>query len=99
MNRRSSDRIAAREILWVSLLAVVLALVSHWPLPLHLDDAFSRDLGDPIVQAWQVAWGGHALLAQPTEFFQAPAASAPEGRSCPFTTPILSAGGHSFFKW
>lgn len=71
MNRRSSDRITAREVLWVSLLGVVLALVSHWPLPLHLGDAFSRDLGDPIVQAWQVAWGGHALATQPTEFFQA----------------------------
>jgi hypothetical protein len=31
----------------------------------------AQDLGDPLVQAWQVAWDGHALTAQPTELFQA----------------------------
>jgi hypothetical protein len=30
-----------------------------------------RDIGDPLVQAWQVAWGGHALLHQPLDYFQA----------------------------
>jgi hypothetical protein len=30
-----------------------------------------RDLGDPLPQAWQVAWDGHALLHQPLHFFQA----------------------------
>ena len=29
------------------------------------------DLGDPLPQAWQVAWGGHALLTQPLSFWQA----------------------------
>ena len=29
-----------------------------------------RDLGDPLPQSWQVAWGGHALQHQPLEFFQ-----------------------------
>jgi hypothetical protein len=67
-DRRS---IPAREIALVTLGAVLLALIVHWPLPLHLASAFPRDLGDPIVQAWQVAWGGHALIHQPLDFFQA----------------------------
>lgn len=60
-----------REIAFVCAGAVLLAIVVHWPLPLHLAGSFPRDLGDPIVQAWQVAWGGHALIHQPLEFFQA----------------------------
>lgn len=71
MQEADPRSIPAREIALVSLGAVLLAIVVHWPLPLHLADAFPRDLGDPIVQAWQVAWGGHALLHQPFEFFQA----------------------------
>src|SRR2546423_9976555 len=43
----------------------------HWPLPLHMGRDVARDLGDPLPQAWQVAWDGHALLHQPLDFFQA----------------------------
>jgi hypothetical protein len=43
----------------------------HWPLAAHLDRDVPRDIGDPLVQAWQVAWGGHALLHQPLDYFQA----------------------------
>jgi hypothetical protein len=43
----------------------------NWPLPLHLGDTIPKDLGDPLPQAWQLAWGGHALATQPLEFFQA----------------------------
>src|SRR5262249_22406657 len=28
-------------------------------------------MGDPRVRAWQVAWGGHALVHQPLHYFQA----------------------------
>ena len=42
----------------------------NWPLPLHLTDTIPKDLGDPLPQAWQVAWGGHALTTQPLDFFQ-----------------------------
>lgn len=71
MQEADPRRISAREIAFVCAGALLLAIVVHWPLPLHLADAFPRDLGDPIVQAWQVAWGGHALVHQPLEFFQA----------------------------
>ena len=43
----------------------------HWPLPLHLGRDIAQDLGDPLVQAWQIAWDGHALKTQPLGLFQA----------------------------
>jgi hypothetical protein len=60
----------ARELLGCAALAVLLALAMHWPLPLHLGRDIAQDLGDPIVQAWQIAWDGHALTTQPLELFQ-----------------------------
>ncbi len=60
-----------REIGLAALVAVGLALAMHWPLPLHIGRDVARDLGDPLPQAWQVAWDGHALLHQPLDFFQA----------------------------
>jgi hypothetical protein len=55
----------------VAVAACLLALAMHWPLPLHLSRDVPRDIGDPIVQAWEVAWGGHALTHQPLDYFQA----------------------------
>src|SRR4051812_5248264 len=60
-----------RELVLAALAAVALALVMHWPLPLHIGHDVARDLGDPLPQAWQIAWDGHALLHQPLDFFQA----------------------------
>jgi hypothetical protein len=62
---------SAREVIVAALGSVLAALVMHWPLPLHLGRDVPRDLGDPLPQAWQVAWDGHALLHQPLDFFQA----------------------------
>src|SRR5262249_49051894 len=42
-----------------------------WPLLLHLGSTVPRDIGDPLAEAWQPAWGGHALLHQPLHFFDA----------------------------
>src|SRR3954463_4928599 len=60
-----------REVLFAALTAAGLALLMHWPLPLVLGRDVPRDLGDPLPQAWQVAWDGHALAHQPLDFFQA----------------------------
>ncbi len=49
---------------------LAISVVMNWPLPLHLFDTIPKDLGDPLPQAWQVAWGGHALATQPIDFFQ-----------------------------
>jgi hypothetical protein len=49
----------------------LLAIVMTWPLLIHLGSTVPRDIGDPLAEAWQPAWGGHALLHQPLHFFDA----------------------------
>ncbi len=65
--RREID---AREVLMLALGACLLSVVMNWPLVLHLGADIPKDLGDPLVQAWEVAWDGHALARQPLRFFQ-----------------------------
>jgi hypothetical protein len=62
--------ITRRELLLVAGASLLLAVVMNWPLAVNLSDTIPKDLGDPLPQAWQVAWGGHALQYQPFEFFQ-----------------------------
>ena len=62
--------ITGRELALMGMAAIALAVVMNWPLALELGDSIPKDLGDPLPQAWQVAWGGHALQHQPLEFFQ-----------------------------
>lgn len=59
-----------RELALVAAGSCLLAVVMHWPLILHLGETIPKDLGDPLPQAWQLAWGGHALTDQPLDFFQ-----------------------------
>jgi hypothetical protein len=65
------DDLSRREIGLLVLGATALALAMHWPLPLHIGDEVPKDLGDPMGQAWQLAWIGHAPLHQPGDLFQA----------------------------
>lgn len=68
------DRRAAgplwREGALVLVGGLVAAAAAFWPLPLHLGTRIPKELADPLLQAWQVAWGGHALTTQPLDFFQ-----------------------------
>ena len=59
------------EVGLAALGACLLAIVMTWPLVIHLGDMVPRDIGDPLAEAWQPAWGGHALLHQPLHFFDA----------------------------
>jgi hypothetical protein len=63
--------VTVRELALLIPGAVALALAMHWPLPLHMGRDIPNDLGDPLAQAWQVAWIGHALLHHPGDLFQA----------------------------
>jgi hypothetical protein len=63
------SRALRTELPAAALAAALLAIATQWPLPLHLGTHIAKDLGDPLAQAWQVAWGGHALLRQPLRFF------------------------------
>ena len=62
--------VSPRELLRAALGACLVAVAMHWPLVLNLGGDIPKDLGDPLPQAWQVAWGGHALVEQPLDFFQ-----------------------------
>jgi hypothetical protein len=66
----ASPELPWREVALVVLAGCVLALVMHFPLPLHLSRDVPKDLGDPLAEAWQLAWDGHALAHQPLDFFQ-----------------------------
>ena len=46
-----------RELLLVAVGACLLSVVMNWPLILNLGTDIPKDLGDPLVQAWQAAWG------------------------------------------
>jgi hypothetical protein len=68
--------LGARELTWREALAataagVALAVVMTWPLVLHLGTDIGKDTGDPLLQTWQVAWIGHALLHAPLHLWQA----------------------------
>ncbi|HEX5027981.1 MAG TPA: hypothetical protein VFV56_04125 [Gaiellaceae bacterium] len=65
-----------REVTWREAFfagggGALLAVVMTWPLVLHLGSDIGKDLGDPLLQAWQVAWIGHALLHAPLHLWQA----------------------------
>jgi len=63
--------LAARELGLAALAAAVLAVAMTWPLALHLGSDVGKDLGGPLLEAWQVAWIGEALLYRPLELWQA----------------------------
>ncbi|MDI5943390.1 hypothetical protein QLR68_35790, partial [Micromonospora sp. DH15] len=49
--------------------SLVLAVVLTWPTVRDLTGTIPQDVGDPTLQAWQVAWGGHAVLTNPTQLW------------------------------
>lgn len=68
---RPSPGLDWRELVPLALVPCLLAAAMHWPVTLHLSRDVASDLGDPLVEAWQVAWAGHALTHQPGDLFQA----------------------------
>jgi hypothetical protein len=60
------------EVALALALAVVIAILMFWPQvkQLHTHIPYLNHL-DPMQQTWQVAWGGHALVNQPTRLFEA----------------------------
>jgi hypothetical protein len=68
--------------------AVLLAVVTTWPLVLHLRTDIAAETVDPLLQAWQVAWDGHALLHQPLDWFQANT-FFPLGNSLAFSDALI----------
>jgi hypothetical protein len=46
--------------------AVLLAVVMTWPTLRNPTHTLPKDLKDPALDAWQMAWSGHALRTDPT---------------------------------
>jgi hypothetical protein len=83
-----SPTIGRGELGALALLALGLALVTSWPLVLHLGSHISPDLGDPVRTVWQVAWLGHALIHDPTGIWSTNA-FWPLGHSLAFSDSLL----------
>jgi hypothetical protein len=75
----------------VALAGIALAVLTSWPLVLHLSSRIAPDLGDPIRTAWQVAWVGHALFHDPLHVFDSNA-FYPHPLSLAFSDSLLGYG-------
>ena len=71
MDTRPARDPSAVEVAVVTVGAALLAVVMTWPLVLQWRTHVVQDEGDPLLQAWQVAWGGHALRTDASSLFQA----------------------------
>jgi hypothetical protein len=92
----ASPTLGRAEILWTILAGILLAVLSSWPLVLHLPSRIAPDLGDPVRTAWEVAWVGHAMLHDPLHLFNANA-FYPHPLSLAFSDSLLGYGPAAFF--
>ncbi len=58
-----------REVVWLVLGALAVAIVTTWPLVAHIGTRIEPDLGDPIRTAWQIAIEGNQLAHHPSQLF------------------------------
>lgn len=63
--------IRARELAFAAGVAALFSVGMSWPLVLKVGSVVPHDNGDPLLQTWQLAWIGHALLHHPLQLFQA----------------------------
>jgi hypothetical protein len=80
----------------VALAGVLLAVLTSWPLVLHLPSRIAPDLGDPVRTAWEIAWVGHAMLHDPLHLFNANT-FYPHPLSLAFSDSLLGYGPAAFF--
>jgi hypothetical protein len=84
------------ELLSIVLLGIAMAVLTSWPLVLHLSSRIAPDLGDPVRTAWEVAWVGHAMLHDPLHLFDANV-FYPHPLSLAFSDSLLGYGPAAFF--
>jgi hypothetical protein len=90
-----SPNLGRAELVWTILGGIALAVLTSWPLVLHLPSRIAPDLGDPVRTAWQVAWVGHAMLHDPLHLFNANA-FYPHPFSLAFSDSLLGYGPAAF---
>jgi hypothetical protein len=91
-----SPTFTRREIVLAALAAVLLAVLTSWPLVLHMPSRIAPDLGDPVRTAWEIAWVGHAMLHDPLHLFDSNA-FYPRPLSLAFSDSLLGYGPAAFF--
>ncbi|HEY5344537.1 MAG TPA: hypothetical protein VIJ66_12875 [Solirubrobacteraceae bacterium] len=92
----ASPAIGRAELSWAILAAVLLAVLTSWPLLLHMSTHIAPDLGDPVRTVWEIAWVGHAMLHDPTHLFDANT-FYPHPLSLAFSDSLLGYGPAAFF--
>ncbi|HEV3033755.1 MAG TPA: hypothetical protein VGX72_03095 [Solirubrobacteraceae bacterium] len=91
-----SPTLTRTEIALAALAGVVLAILTSWPLVLHMGSRIAPDLGDPVRTAWEIAWVGHAMLHDPLHLFNSNA-FYPHPLSLAFSDSLLGYGPAAFF--
>jgi hypothetical protein len=91
-----SPAIGIRELCGVIIAGTALAILTSWPLLLHMGSRISPDLGDPVRTAWQIAWVGHAMLHDPLHIFDSNT-FYPHPLSLAFSDSLLGYGPAAFF--
>jgi hypothetical protein len=91
-----SPTLARGEIALVALAGLLLAILTSWPLVLHMSSRIAPDLGDPVRTAWEIAWVGHAMLHDPLHLFDSNA-FYPHPLSLAFSDSLLGYGPTAFF--
>jgi hypothetical protein len=91
-----SPSLTRSELLYVILGGAALAILTTWPLVLHMSSRIAPDLGDPVRTAWEIAWVGHAMLHDPLHLFDSNA-FYPHPLSLAFSDSLLGYGPAGFF--
>ncbi len=92
----ASPSLSRGEVLWMAVAGVLLAILTSWPLVLHMSTHIAPDLGDPVRTAWEIAWVGHAMLHDPLHLFDSNA-FYPHPLSLAFSDSLLGYGPTAFF--
>jgi hypothetical protein len=83
-----AGRVLSHEWTLAAVGATLLAVVMTWPALRHPMRTVPQDLGDPLLQAWQIAWSGHALKSNPDGIWHSNA-FYPERYSFAFSDTLL----------
>ncbi|PWR05725.1 hypothetical protein DKT68_25480 [Micromonospora acroterricola] len=67
---RAVGRFLVHEWTLATLGALALAVLMTWPTLRYPRYTLPQDYWDPSLQAWQMAWSGHILLAEPARLWQ-----------------------------
>ncbi|WP_157018532.1 hypothetical protein [Cryptosporangium arvum] len=81
-------RFGTSEFTLVGVGFALVAVILTWPTLKHPATTIPQDTFDPLLIAWEIAWGGHALLTQPGALWQANVLF-PEHDSFAFTDSLL----------